>query len=131
MNEYKNNKQQHARIQHANELGLLVDAQDYDLIYNHKWCKSFGKKGDPWMGRTRSKVNGKMTKLHLEVVKRVDADRDGLECHHINGQTVDNRRSNLVMVTKEEHQRIHALERTEGHDAFVAAGRAARERWLA
>lgn len=36
--------------------------------------------------------------------------------HHINGNKLDNRVENLQVITKSEHERLHAIERRLGHD---------------
>jgi hypothetical protein len=41
--------------------------------------------------------------MHREIMQCPE----GMEVHHIDGNSLDNRRSKLVCVTPEEHKRIH------------------------
>ena len=75
----------------------IVDPVDYYRLSEYKWsAMRAGKKF--YAGRRGPKRNGKrpkMIRMHREVINTPD----GLECDHINGRTLDNRKANLRSVT--------------------------------
>lgn len=75
----------------GNSHTVKVDEQDLHLLTNHKWCFS-------QVGRThyaKRGCNGRFIYLHREIMK----PDSGLSVDHINGDGLDNRRSNLRIVT--------------------------------
>ena len=72
----------------------LVDAGDLPLIASHSWC------ADPslhtWYAQTR--IAGRTIRMHLLLVGAT-----GLRIDHINGDGLDNRRSNLRLSTASQN----------------------------
>lgn len=90
------------------DIFCLVDAVDYDWLTENNWNVSWGSR-TPWqhyakrnVGRERATV-----RMHREIMKRADprSERFMARRHvdHRNGQTLDNRRSNLRWVTNAEN----------------------------
>jgi hypothetical protein len=69
----------------------LVDEDDYDRVASLKWSVISS-------GYANNKTIGLMHRFILGAPKGMDVD-------HINGQTLDNRRSNLRICTRSENQR--------------------------
>ena len=78
----------------------LCDAKDYKWLSKYKWCVN--KVGHSWYARSyRGKKNGKQVYvyMHREIMK----PPKGYEVDHINGNGLDNRRSNLRVVTRTQN----------------------------
>lgn len=71
---------------------IIVDDSDYHLVSEYKWCVSRGYA----VANTR-KPDGKRTMLRMQRV--IMKPRCGEHVDHINGQTLDNRRFNLRILT--------------------------------
>lgn len=72
----------------------IVDAADYDELTLHRWCRSrwgYARRGISTDGR-RYEI-----KLHRQLLGLKHGD--GLQVDHINGDRLDNRRTNLRVVT--------------------------------
>ncbi|MHC4666706.1 MAG: HNH endonuclease [Planctomycetota bacterium] len=74
-----------------------VDPDDYDRLNKYKWCavglgnKFYAVRG----GRRRKGHTRKCYRMHREVIHIPD----GMECDHINGNSLDNRKANLRPAT--------------------------------
>lgn len=86
----------------------------YGFIPKNKFMKSWGnmKSSD---GYNLGKYNGKLVKVHRLVVeayikRNLKADE---HIHHINHNKNDNRIENLQIISRQEHVKIHALERSK------------------
>jgi len=77
----------------------IVDAEDYERIKIYKWSYHGGKHGYAARG---THIEGKIriVKLHHEIIGRPPK---GYEVDHINGNRLDNRRSNLRIVTHQQN----------------------------
>lgn len=75
----------------------IVDDEDFDLLNQYNWCL-LGKSGYAVRGGF---VDGKkkMILMHRFLMNTPD----GFDTDHINGQKLDNRRSNLRIVTRGEN----------------------------
>ena len=81
---------------------VLYDEQDHPLISKNSWCVSFMRSGKP---RVESRINQKLVRLHRLIAGAVEKDQ---KADHINGNTLDNRRQNLRLVTREQNmQNLH------------------------
>lgn len=86
-------------------ISAIVDAQDYDRLSKYRWFMR--QHGDRLYAYRIICANGKQreVKMHRQILGLLKGNR--LECHHINGNGIDNRRANLRALTKSEHMFIH------------------------
>lgn len=79
----------------------LIDREDYDLVSSYKWCVSsygYAVRG------TRKMVNGKSKSFIHYMHREIIGAPVGLEVDHINGDKLDNRRSNLRVCTRQQNE---------------------------
>lgn len=80
----------------------LVDDEDYPRIIMHKWCAV--KDRNTWYAvrgmRGRGRNKNKLIQLHRFLLNA----KLGEECDHINGDGLDNHKSNLRIVTTQQNQ---------------------------
>lgn len=86
---------------------ILIDEEDLTLLEKYKWniCY-FGRKNKiPYVRRVKTKPNRKSQTvlLHREIMNLVD--NKNLYVDHINGDTLDNRKSNLRICSNAENSR--------------------------
>jgi hypothetical protein len=77
----------------------IVDPEDYDLLNQFKW---FLQRSHYCSYVVTKRVrDGKV--FYLRMHRMIMNTPPGMDCHHINSNTSDNRKSNLQNVTREEH----------------------------
>ena len=78
----------------------LIDDEDYELISKYKWHYS---KSSINYGRAMAQPtkHGKAIRMHRLIMQALDH----LEVDHINNNPLDNRRSNLRLVTHAQNQK--------------------------
>ena len=104
----------------------LVDDQDYPELSRHKWCAS--KKGSAWYVHRKIRVNsGKQTTvlMHWQVMGL--SQGDGLQIDRINGNGLDNRRSNLRLATQQQNNQNKRCYSKSGFKGV----RRYRQKWMA
>lgn len=77
----------------------LFDKEDYNKIKNYTWCKT-GKEGYVSTRITDSNGNNMQIQMHRLIMSAPD----GTEVDHIHHNTLDNRKSELRVVTKSQNQ---------------------------
>jgi len=104
----KANKQQpetpFRKINLGNDRFALVDPELYDELNRHKWYakKSF----HCWYAVRKITVNGKTVFLFMHrVIAQTPA---GQICHHQNGNSLDERRANLLNMNPYDHKILHS-----------------------
>jgi hypothetical protein len=86
----------------------IVDDEDYELLSRFKWCASFGSRNRKWYARRWIK---KYEREDLGERQQITMHRfllrpsSHLVVDHINGNSLDNRKSNLEIITQEENMR--------------------------
>lgn len=82
----------------------LIDINDVDLVSEYKW-NSFqtGKKSKSWRVCTTVRKNG--TRKCLYMSRLIMGNPKGMMVDHINGDGLDNRKSNLRICTHAENNR--------------------------
>jgi hypothetical protein len=81
----------------------LVDDQDYERLNAKKWCAN--RPGKIWYAfRHSHRENGKtiLISMHREILELKAGDK--WHCDHINGNGLDNRRSNLRICTNHQNR---------------------------
>ena len=83
---------------------ILVDTEDYNGLSAFNWTvkKSFYRR---YCGRW-SKKNGK--KIWVIMHRVITRCPHHMVIHHVNHNTFDNRKENLLMLTEYEHQKEHS-----------------------
>lgn len=70
----------------------IIDDQDFDRISKYKWCIHCDS-------YAVTSINGKIVMMHRFLLKTPE----GFDTDHINGNKLDNRRSNLRIVTRSQN----------------------------
>lgn len=78
----------------------IVDASDIDLVRHNNWCSSVAHNGSVYAVRRRG-VKGPLERLHRVIM----APPPGMEVDHINGDPLDNRRSNLRIASHAQNMK--------------------------
>lgn len=78
------------------DLIAVVDDADAELVTMHKWYLSSD-------GYVKGSVHGVHVKLHRHLV----ACPSGTTIHHIDGDRLNNKRSNLRIMTNSRHMTLH------------------------
>lgn len=83
----------------------IVDTDDYEYLMEYNWYATWdsGSKGF-YAGRNKKNSTKKNLLLLHRAIMNLSFG-DGIEIDHINGNTLDNRRSNLRIATKEQNMR--------------------------
>lgn len=76
----------------------IVDDQDYEELSKHKWFASHG-----YAVRSAPKINGKRTGL-IWMHREINKPGEGLSVDHIDGNPLNNTRTNLRSCTLAENQ---------------------------
>lgn len=80
-----------------------VDPADWVRLRNYTWIAKKGKRG--WYAIRKVHVQGRTQTIymHREIAKPAPI----FEIHHKNGNTLDNRRTNLQVIGKHTHKLLH------------------------
>lgn len=107
----------------------LVDDEDYENLAKFKWHA--GQYGKTWYAKRLvwdSKLKkGKITRMHHYVMPL----REGLMVDHINGNGLDNRKSNLRLVTKAQNMMNAGRRRNTGKWGVGVAWHKQNSKWRA
>lgn len=87
----------------ANKDRILVDAEDFSMLKNHSWCKRVA-------GYAVSRMNNKIVNMHRLIM----GNPVGMTIDHINGNKLDNRKSNLRICTHSNNSKNHAVKNKYG-----------------
>lgn len=96
-------------------LHAIVDDEDYEALSAHRWNASPTHLGTFYAARSEKKANGRYSTVLMHRV--VNKTPRGLQTDHINGTTLDNRRSNLRTVTARQNAQNSAPNRKLGYSA--------------
>lgn len=83
----------------------LVDDEDFDYLSQYKWCAHKGRNNIFYAVRNvRNKKGATMFKMHSVII----GTPSGMDTDHINGDGLDNRKTNLRVVTRRQNiQNLH------------------------
>ena len=86
----------------------IVDDEDHEALAMYKW-QAYRRRKTFYVKRSLPRVDGKRPSEHMHQVvfarKIGRPPDDNMECDHINGDGLDNRRENLREVTTAQNQR--------------------------
>lgn len=81
------------------EYKIIIDKKDYELCKNYYWTLRANK--HDLYAQSITHINGRTNRTHLH--RLIMSTPSGLVTDHINGDTLDNRRENLRVVTQSEN----------------------------
>jgi hypothetical protein len=81
----------------------LVDDEDYEYLYQFNWHTSTYRELSYAKRNVRAGTSHTLSRMHREIFEYRGIDLTGLEVDHINGDGLDNRRSNLRIATHKEN----------------------------
>lgn len=79
----------------------IVDDEDYSLLSKWRWCVIDGK--GQYAGRVDTTRGGRELISMHRLLAGIHGDKSGLQVDHINGDTLDNRKSNLRVCTQHQN----------------------------
>ena len=98
---------------------ILIDDEDLELVSQYKWTLN--------NKHVRLSSNkGVFLPIHVVIFEKHRIVYRG-ECHHKNGNPLDNRKENLVSCTKSEHRHMEAGRSWTGYKGVTAK----RNKWQA
>lgn len=107
---------------------VLIDDMDYEMLNQFKWC--FALRGDKKTGyavRRTSKEDGrKLIPMHRLIMNAPK----GMEVDHINRNTLDNRRSNLRLVTRSENLMNRGLLKSNTSNVKGVSWHKHHQKWI-
>jgi len=83
----------------------IVDRGDYETLRRYYWRAV--RSEYCWYAIRREKVNEKT--IHIRMHRQIMECPNGYVVHHLNHNTLDNRKCNLIVVTDEEHKLYHTF----------------------
>ena len=104
-------------------LTAKVDDEDYDWLNGMEWYAQKDKKGMMYAATT---IMGDVTYMHRLVT---DADDDTVD--HVNGDTLDNRKENLIVSTYQENAMNKAKTKHHRSSKFKGVTHMKSGRWKA
>lgn len=84
-------------------LYATIDNDDSDLIKNYTWKSGLFKCS--YYANCRTRINGRWRTLRMH--RLIAGTPPRKVCHHLNHNSLDNRRKNLVNMTPQEHMAEH------------------------
>ena len=111
----------------------VVDDEDFDSLSQHRWCAHVSRK-DPllvYAQRARCGAERREGKSNIKMHRTVIGAKRGQTVDHINGDTLDNRRCNLRIVTARESALNRGMQKHNTSGYRGVACRADRSRWTA
>lgn len=92
-----------------NRFALILPA-DYELVTRYSWQAKRSKSG--WYALAKFTRHGKTHYIRMH--RLIMNTPQGLECHHLNGNRLDNRRWNLENHTPRTHRQITSCRKKTG-----------------
>lgn len=89
-----------------------IDDKDESLVSGYKWYADFDKKLGKYYAKTTIRVNGKRVSLRLH--RLIKDAQVGEVVDHINGDTLDNRSSNLRKCTQSDNVKNRSINKNSG-----------------
>lgn len=84
----------------------IVDDEDFDLVNQYKWYYNLGRRCKTGRASTRLKdKNNKFGTSHIFMHRLIMSAPKGMQVDHINGNGLDNRKSNLRICTQSENNK--------------------------
>jgi len=105
---------------------VVVEDEDYDRLMRHKWhFMTVGYAGrDVWNSRTKRKYKIPMHRQIMRAPRHLQVD-------HANMDGLDNRRTNLRLVTKGQNMMNGSLRRNKLHSIYKGVTRRLKDgRWI-
>jgi hypothetical protein len=82
----------------------LIDSSDVIVISGHTWFAQINSRVGNYYAKTQTRVSGEAVRQrHLPMHQLLCPVSDGFVVDHVNGNSLDNRRSNLRLVTTQQN----------------------------
>jgi hypothetical protein len=108
----------------------IVDAADYESLMQWKWYASLSR-GTFYVKREQKRSSGKRMSIwmHRQILGLQYGEK--MDVDHINGNSLDNRRANLRVVTHAENMRNRRLQKNSASGIKGVSWNKASKKWKA
>lgn len=94
-------------IQLNKGLKTMVDDEDFEALSRYKWFAQWN--GTDYRAKRMSRHNGR--RIQIQMYNQIMKPAKGFEVDHINRDTLDNRKSNLRIVTRSQNQKNKGIQK--------------------
>lgn len=90
----------------GNDRFAIVDAEDFDRVANYKWFARVTRYNIYAVRKTCSPNSEFLVPMHRQIMR---CPKNKV-VHHINHNGLDNRKENLLNMTKQQHHELHRFQ---------------------
>lgn len=95
------------KIMMTNGLSVMIDDENYSDLSKHNWTMVQRESAFYAITKVMDSLSGKYTTMYMH--RAIMSTPSNLVTHHLNGNGLDNQKSNLEILTQKAHGKVHCF----------------------